>query len=137
MLHTLFTEKPTEQSPLSCIFEDARVLFPNLTKIQTQSDKLKFKHAVGKIGNWESLCENLKVDSGIIDRLRFSNDQPETKKSNCLNAYYDKGEAAWEEIVLAVAQDPVNKAELARNIARKYLREPNRTEILEMLQSCN
>ena len=72
-----------------------------------------------------------------MDTFKYSNDPPEYKKSDCLNAYYDNGEAVWEEVVLAVAQDPVNKAELARNIARKYLREPNRTKILEMLQSCN
>ena len=130
------TEKPTEQSPLSCIFKDANVLFPDLNKIQ-ESDKLELMRAVADIGNWLGLCQSLKIVKNTIEELKFSEKHLKYKKSDCLDAYFNKGEAAWEDVVLAVAQYPVNEVELARNIAHRYLHEPNLAIILKMLQSCN
>ena len=45
------------------------------------------------------------------------------KISECLTAYFDKGEAVWEEVVFAVAQPRarLNKGVLARKIARRYI----------------
>ena len=108
--------------------------FPDLTIIQ---DINKLRQAVAKIGNWQGLCENLDIDDGIIDHLKYSIDQPENKKSNCLKAYFDKSEAVWEEVILAIARYPLKKVGLARNIAHEYLHEPNQAKILKVLQSCN
>ena len=117
-----------------CIFEDFEIQFPDPTTIQ---DSHKLHQAVAEIGNWRGLCENLKVDRGTMDMLKYSNDQPEYKKSDCLNAYFDKGDAVWEEVVLAVAQHPVDEVDIARNIANKYLQEHNLAVILKLLKSCN
>ena len=137
MLVIFLTEKPvqeslTEQNPPPCTFEKGQ--FSDLTIIQ---DIKNLRKAVQKkIGNWRGLCENLDVDEGTIETLIFSNDQPEIKKSDCLKAYYDKGEAIWEEVIIAVAQSPLKKVGLAKSIASKYLQEPNLTKILKVLQSC-
>ena len=73
-----------------------------------------------------------------MDMLKYSDQHPEYKKSDCLTSYFDQGEATWEEVVLAVAQYPVNKTDLARNIAQKYLPEgPSQANILLMLECCN
>ena len=123
MVSFFLTEKPP------CIFE---IQFPDPTIIQ---DSHKLQQAVAEIGNWQSLCENLKVDRGTMDMLKYSNDHPKIKKSDCLNAYFDKGDAVWEEVVLAVAQHPVDEVDIARNIANKYLQEHNLAIILKLLQS--
>ena len=69
--------------------------------------------------------------------LKYSHDHPEYKKSDCLTAYFDQGEAAWEEVALAIAQYPVKNVDLARNIAQKYIiEESNRAKVLMMLQCC-
>ena len=55
----------------------------------------------------------------------------------CLRAYFDLGEAAWEEVALAIAQYPVKNVDLARYIAQKYIiEESNLAKILIMLQCC-
>ena len=124
--------KSIEWNPLSCTFEE--IQFPDFTIIQ---DVNKLRQAVAAIGNWQGLCENLDVDYGIIDTLKYSTDQPDTKKSNCLQAYFDKGEAVWEEVILAIARYPLKKVGLAKTIAFNYLHEPNQEKILKMLQSCS
>ena len=76
--------------------------------------------AVAEIGDWESLCENLGVPKPMMNRLRFSNKQDERKKSECLQAYIDTGEACWEEVVKVVANHPFYNKRLAKKIASKY-----------------
>ena len=67
-----------------------------------------------------------------MDRLKYSCDHSDYKKSDCLTAYFDQGEAAWEEVVLAVAQPPVNNVDLASNIAQKYIvQESNQAKVLQ------
>ena len=90
-----------------------------------------------EIGNWRGLCENLKINRGIIEKLKYSNDPPEYKISDCLTAYFNKGEAVWEEVIVALARPTLLKVDLARKIARRYLNEPNQAKILTLLQSCS
>ena len=130
--HSFLIEKPIQRNPPFCLFEKTH--FPSLTTIQ---DINNLRQAVANIGNWQGLCENLDVDEGIVDILMFSNDQPVIKKSNCLKAYFDKGGATWEEVILAVAKYPLKKVHLAMYIAFTYLQEPNLTKILEVLHSCD
>lgn len=93
---------------------------------------------MAEVGNWQGLCENLNVNKGLMNMLRYSSEHSYYKKSDCLKAYFNQDEAIWEEVVLAVAQYPVNNTELARNIAQKYIiHEPNQIKILTMLQCCN
>ena len=115
-----------------CTFEKDQ--FPYPTIIQDSSE---LRHAVVEIGNWLGLCENLKINIGTIEELKYSNDHIKHKISECLTAYFDKGEAVWEEVVFAIAQPRLNKGVLARKIARRYLPEPNEAKILKMLQICN
>ena len=61
--------------------------------------------AVAEIGDWESLCEKLEVPKEVMNRLRFSNKQDERKKSECLQAYFNLGEACWE-VVKVVENHP-------------------------------
>ena len=129
----LIEKKTTEQTFPACTFEKDQ--FSDLTDIK---DSHELRQAVTvEIGNWRSLCENLKINRGTIEKLMYSNDLPEYKISDCLNAYFDKGEAVWEEVILAVAQPPLVKGNLAKKIAHRYLHETNQAKILRMLQSCN
>lgn len=99
-------------------------------------DSYELQRAVVEIGNWQGLCENLKVDRGTMNRLQYSYEHQEYKKSDCLNSYFNQGDAVWEEVILAVAQAPLNNVGLARNIAQKYLSEPNQEKILIKLEFC-
>ena len=121
-----------EQINPACAFE--RDNFPDSTIIQYSS---QLHQAVVEIGNWRGLCENLKINRGTIEKLKYSSDPPEYKISDCLTAYFDKGEAVWEELIIAIAQPPLGKGDLARKIARRYLNEPNQAKILILLQSCS
>lgn len=129
-------EKPIEQNLPSCTFEELKVWFPDINPTTIQ-DITYLRQAVAEIGNWQSLCENLNVNRGIMDMLKYSNRHEDHKKSDCLDAYYDKGEATWEEVILAVAHYPLRKVRLAKNIAYRYLQKSNLTKLLEVLQSCN
>ena len=77
--------------------------------------------AVSDVGNWCGLCSNLYVDDGVMDRLEHSNDLPEKKKRDCLRAFYDSGDATWEQVVKGVAKSPINNKKLANEIAWKYI----------------
>ena len=76
--------------------------------------------AVAEIGDWESLCENLGVPKPVMNRLCFSSEHHQRKKSECLQVYIDSGEACWEEVVKVVANDPFYNKRLAKKIASKY-----------------
>jgi hypothetical protein len=121
-----------EQINRVCAFE--RDHFSDLNIIY---DSGELQQAVVEIGNWRGLCENLKINRGTIEKLKYSIDPLEYKISDCLTAYFDKGEAVWEEVILAVARPPLVKGDLARKIARRYLNEPNQAKILTMVQSCS
>ena len=131
---------PTEIPPipedtmkqLMCTFEKGQFPYPTIIR-----DPSELRHAVAEIGNWLGLCENLKINTGTIEELKYSNDHAEYRISECLTRYFDKGEAVWEEVVFAVAQPRLSKGRLAKKIARTYLHEPNQAKILKMLRTCN
>ena len=75
-------------------------------------------HAVSDIGDWVGLCWNLDVGEGIMDSLKHSDYvTSETKKRNCLQAYWNSGEAIWETVIRAVAEKPIKNIRVAKRIA--------------------
>lgn len=86
-------------------------------KISNLHDLLQ---AVKSIGNWRGLCTNLKVDGGEMDKLVYSNTNIDDKKMDCLQAYFNTGEAKWSEVVKAVAKSPINNRRIAKQIANEY-----------------
>ena len=85
--------------------------------------------AVKDVGDWRALCLNLKVDEGKIDSLINSADRVETKKTECLQAYFDEGDAKWSDVVKAVAMHPVNKMRIAKKIAKAHGVNLNKDEL--------
>ena len=80
----------------------------------------ELEKAVAEIGNWKSLCEYLEVPKPVINRLLFSSEQDERKKSECLEAYFNSGKACWEDVVKVVANYPFYNKKLAMEIAAKH-----------------
>ena len=74
--------------------------------------------AVADIGNWEALCTNLEVDQGTISELIYSPEQVSSKKLRCLQAYFDNGEADWEDVIQAVYDPPIRNGRVAKKIAQ-------------------
>ena len=72
---------------------------------------------MAEIGDWETLCENLGVPKAVINALRSSSMENGIKKSRCLEAYLNTGEACWEDVVEVVADHPFHNKRLARKIA--------------------
>ena len=50
--------------------------------------------------------------------LRASGEKIEDKKRECLQAYFDTGEAYWEEVVRAIIEHPVYKKRVADKIVK-------------------
>ena len=74
--------------------------------------------AVKDVGDWRALCTNLKINEGKMDFLVNSADSFMIKKAECLQAYFDEGDAKWSDVVKAVAKHPVNKIRIAKKIAK-------------------
>ncbi len=74
------------------------------------------------IGNWEALCLNLGVQGSVIDELRHSRLEVSVMKLRCIEAYFNSGEATWEDVVLAVTLYPIMNTKVANKITQKYLR---------------
>ena len=74
------------------------------------------------IGNWEALCVNLGIRSGLIDELRHSRLEVSVMKLRCIEAYFNTGEATWEDVVLAVTLYPIMNTMVANRITQKHLR---------------
>ncbi len=73
------------------------------------------------IGNWEALCVNLGIKTGLIDELRHSRLEVSVLKLRCIEAYVNTGEATWEDVILAVTLYPIMNTSIANKIAQKYL----------------
>ena len=73
--------------------------------------------AVKDIGDWRSLCMNLGVSEGEMDNI-IHNDG--TKKIDCLQAYWNGGDAKWSDVVRAVAMSPINNKRVAKEIAKDH-----------------
>ena len=66
-------------------------------------------------------CWNLEVDEAIINSLKYSDYvRPESKKQDCLQAYWNTGEANWETVIHAIAEYPIKNFKLAKQIAKKH-----------------
>ena len=73
------------------------------------------------IGDWEGLCGNLGVVKSVMEELCFSHEMAlSSKRSRCLEAYYDSGEAVWEKVVEALCELSSPKKKQAKSIAHKY-----------------
>ena len=84
--------------------------------------------AVHKIGNWRGLCLHLGVRDAIMNALVNSNKEFEEKKVECLQAYYNSGEAYWEEVVRALIKHPINNKRLGKEIIEQ---NQLRTDLLD------
>ena len=93
---------------LSCVSKWLCLIFLECNdEIESIQDLLQ---AVKDIGDWKGLCTTLGVEEGVMT-------SPETKKQDCLTAYWNNGEATWTEVVRAVAD---NNKRIAKKIAKKY-----------------
>ena len=67
------------------------------------------------------LCWNLEVDEGIMDHLKHADYvTPESRKRDCLLAYWKSGSATWEMVIRAVADKPIRNIKVAKEIADVY-----------------
>lgn len=76
--------------------------------------------AVSEIGNWYGLCSNLDVERGLLSELQHSNEHISIKKTQCLEAYYDQGEATWERLITAINDYPIRNRRVAKELADKH-----------------
>jgi hypothetical protein len=76
--------------------------------------------AVKEIGNWRGLCTNLGVDEGVMDTLIHSPATVDAKKADCLQAYFNGGEAKWSTVVKAVSMHPISNKRVAKWIAKAH-----------------
>ena len=58
-----------------------------------------------------------------MNKLRHSNAWTEEKKRECLQAYFDTGEANWNDVTEAIKKSPIKNNRLARSIAEEHLRD--------------
>lgn len=56
-----------------------------------------------------------------MNELRHSNARIKKKKRECLQAYFDTGEANWNDVTEAIKKSPINNNRL--NIAEEHLRD--------------
>ena len=125
---TIVVEPTPTHNSLS---KESKITTP--TKID---DSYYLFHALEKIGNWWNLCKNLRVDQGIMERLKFSKDDEVIKMTNCLDAYVNSDEASWEDVAIAVVRPPIKNKKVARDIANKYLSETvNYETIMKKIES--
>ena len=62
----------------------------------------------------------LKVDDGTMNMLRYSESDNRVKKRECLEAYWNSGEAYWEDVVRAVVSYPIKNKRVAKEIVERY-----------------
>ncbi len=72
------------------------------------------------VGNWEALCVNLGIRTGIIEELKYSRLEVSVIKLRCVQAYVNNGDATWEEVKLAVTLYPIQNSNIANKIKQKY-----------------
>lgn len=117
---------PTETSEHTCSFQHLKKL-NTLTEIEKYYD---LRESVEEIGDWLSLCKNLKVEEGIMNRLKdYNNDE-------CLKYYVNSDLGSWEEVVMSVARPPFKNKRLAKKIAQQHVCNDNKDKIFWMLNYC-
>ena len=75
---------------------------------------------VAEIGNWDVLCSYLGVNPAKMDKLRHSNAKIKEKKQECLRAYFDMGEANWNDVAEVIKKPPISNNRVAKRIAKKH-----------------
>ena len=125
-MHNLF-------NPRKCSFQEFKQTV-NLTEIK---DYRVLRQSVEKIGEWQSLCENLDLDETEMSRIKNEELRPHLKKDECLKSYVNSDKGSWEEVVIAVARYPFYDKRLAKNIAEEHLQSPNLSKIMSMLDNCD
>ena len=75
------------------------------------------------IGNWEGLCINLGVPSGLVNELRYSKLEVSVLKIRCAEAYMDNAEPTWEHVIWAVTLYPIHSMKTVKKIKQKYLQK--------------
>ena len=63
-----------------------------------------------------------------MNALRHSDKEIEVKKEECLRAYYNSGEAYWEEVIRALIKHPINNKRLGKEIIEQ---NQLRTDLLD------
>ena len=97
--------------------DHVRGIFENTHEILTLKELLR---ATSDVGDWESLCTNLDVFSGVMNGLIHSQYPVSTKRKRCLESYFNTGDAVWEDVIAAIAGSPIYNERLAKKIAKKY-----------------
>ena len=64
---------------------------------------------------------NLGVSESKMNSLEFSTEPGEWKKQACLQAFFDSGEALWENVMKAVIKYPIENMRVVKAIAAKYI----------------
>ena len=68
------------------------------------------------------MCEHLGVHKAVLNALCNIIDTDVTiKKSRCLDAYLNMGNAYWEQVVKVVAEYPFYNLRLAKEIAATHM----------------
>ena len=86
--------------------------------IESQNDLFS---ATNEVGNWVSLCTNLGVNDAIMNRLKYSTREDILKKHECLTNYFRNSQPRWNDVVMVVAESPIDNISLACKIAKKYM----------------
>ncbi len=92
----------------------------NPTALHLINSFKELNKAVSDIGDWYGLCSNLDVERGLLSELQHSNEHFSSKKIQCLEAYYDQGEATWEGLISAVSDHPIRNKRVAKELADKH-----------------
>ena len=90
-----------------CLWNEFKL---NLTGIKDLSDLRWFMQ---EIGDWQSLCKNLHLDTADMNRIKNERSRKHKKRGKCLQSYLNSDEGSWEEVVMAVASPPFNNKHLA------------------------
>ena len=125
-----FSPQPTD---IMCSWNEFKQIV-NLREIKDLND---LRWSMQKIGDWQSLCKNLHLDTANMNRIKNERSIEYEKKDECLQSYFNSDEGSWEEVVMAVASPPFNNKRLAKKIAEKHLVSPNKDTILAMIKTCD
>ena len=72
---------------------------------------------------------NLDVGQDVLDPLIHSTDVVDTKKTECLRAYFDGGEPKWSDVIKAIEMHPIKNKRVANRIRKEYGNESKREEL--------
>ena len=71
--------------------------------------------------DWEDICRLLDVDDATVVNLKRSSAYDHEKHAFCVRHFFNIGTVAtWEQLVHAMASEPLNQVALGKEIAQKY-----------------